>query len=148
MKTPGTRLYNTGQTAIAMKLYLMTILAAGLLSCSSPQQGNAPVKTISATEYKTHHEKIDNQEVMLVDVRTPTEFAAGHLEKTQHADFLSGEFEKEMQQWNKDKTYYLYCASGNRSGKAAKLMEEAGFKIVYNIGGYQDLKAAGLPVKE
>ncbi|MDO6390367.1 rhodanese-like domain-containing protein [Pontibacter sp. BT731] len=131
-----------------MKLFLINLLAAGLLSCSSPQQGDAKVKTISATEYKAHHEKIDNKEIMLVDVRTATEFAAGHLEKTQHADFLSGEFEKEMQHWDKDKTYYLYCASGNRSGKAAKLMEEAGFKNVYNIGGYQNLKAAGLPVKE
>ena len=131
-----------------MKLYLMTVLTAGLMSCSSPQQGTAKVQTISATEYKAHHDKIDNKEVILVDVRTPAEFEAGHLDKTQHADFLSGEFQKEMQTWDKDKTYYLYCASGNRSGKAAKLMEEAGFKQVYNIGGYQDLKAAGLPVKE
>ncbi|SIT93598.1 rhodanese-like domain-containing protein [Pontibacter indicus] len=131
-----------------MKLYLMTVLAAGLMNCSSPQQGTAKVQTLSATEYKAHHEKIDNKEVILVDVRTPAEFEAGHLDKTQHADFLSGEFEKEMPTWDKDKVYYLYCASGNRSGKAAKLMEEAGFKKVYNIGGYQDLKAAGLPVKE
>ncbi|SIR12853.1 rhodanese-like domain-containing protein [Pontibacter lucknowensis] len=131
-----------------MKLFLITLLATSLMSCTSPQQSDGKVKTISATEYKEHHEKIDNQEVMLVDVRTPAEFEAGHLEKTQHADFLSGEFEKEMQNWDKDKTYYLYCASGNRSGKAAKLMEEAGFKNVYNIGGYSDLKAAGLPIKE
>jgi phage shock protein E len=131
-----------------MKIFLMSILAAGLMSCSGPQQSEGKVKTISATEYKAHHDKIDNQEVVLVDVRTPAEFAAGHLQKTQHADFLSGEFEKEMPTWDKGKTYYLYCASGNRSGKAARLMEEAGFKNVYNIGGYQDLKAAGLPVKE
>ncbi|WP_155800755.1 rhodanese-like domain-containing protein [Pontibacter sp. BAB1700] len=131
-----------------MKLFLITLLATSLMSCTSPQQSDGIVKTISATEYKEHHEKIDNQEVVLVDVRTPAEFEAGHLEKTQHADFLSGEFEKQMQNWDKDKTYYMYCASGNRSGKAAKLMEEAGFKNVYNIGGYSDLKAAGLPIKE
>ncbi|MDX5419005.1 MAG: rhodanese-like domain-containing protein [Hymenobacteraceae bacterium] len=131
-----------------MKLFLITFMAAGMMSCASPQQSDGKVKTISATEYKAHHEKIDNQEVVLVDVRTPAEFEAGHLENTRHADFLSGEFEKEMQTWDKDKTYYLYCASGNRSGKAAKLMEEAGFKNVYNIGGYSDLKDAGLPVEE
>ncbi|MBD1397073.1 rhodanese-like domain-containing protein [Pontibacter sp. JH31] len=118
------------------------------MNCTTPQQGDGKLKTISATEYKEHHEKIDNQKVMLVDVRTSAEFEAGHLQKTQHADFLSGQFEKEMQTWDKDKTYYLYCASGNRSGKAAKLMEEAGFKHVYNIGGYSDLKSAGLPIEE
>jgi phage shock protein E len=126
----------------------MTVLAAGLFGCSSPQESNGKVKSISATEYKTHHEKIDNQKIMLVDVRTPAEFEGGHLENTRHADFLSGQFEREIQNWDKDNTYYLYCATGNRSGKAAKLMEEAGFKEVYNIGGYADLKAAGLPVKK
>jgi phage shock protein E len=142
------RLYQDKIIRTIMKLFLMTFLTAGLMSCASPQQGDGSVKTISATEYKAHHEKIDNQEVMLVDVRTPAEFEAGHLENTQHADFLSGQFEREIQNWDKDKTYYLYCATGNRSGKAAKLMEEAGFKDVYNIGGYSDLKAAGLPVKK
>jgi phage shock protein E len=131
-----------------MKILVMSILAAGLLSCSGPQQGNGSVKNMTATEYKEHHEKIDNQEAVLVDVRTPAEFEAGHIQNTQHADFLSGQFEKEMQHWDKDKTYYIYCASGNRSGKAAKLMEEAGFRNVTNIGAYSDLKAAGLPVKE
>lgn len=131
-----------------MKSFLLPLLAATLLGCTGPQHDNGHVKTLSATEYKSHHQKIDNKEVMLVDVRTPAEFETGHLQNTRHADFLSGQFEKEMQTWDKGKTYFLYCATGNRSGKAAKLMEEAGFKHIVNIGGYKDLKAAGLPVKE
>ncbi|WP_018478970.1 rhodanese-like domain-containing protein [Pontibacter roseus] len=129
-----------------MKALALSILSAFLLSCTGPQQGDGQAKTMTATEYKNQHDK--NQEAVLVDVRTPAEFEAGHVEQAQNTDFLSGEFEKKMQHWDKDKTYYLYCASGNRSGKAAKLMEEAGFRKVYNIGAYKDLKGAGLPVQE
>jgi len=116
------------------------------LGCTHPQQTTPAVQRLTATEYKTQHDK--NKKAVLVDVRTPAEFEAGHLQEAQNADFLSGQFAKEIQTWDKKKTYYLYCASGNRSGKAAKLMDEAGFRKIYNIGGYSDLKAAGLPVTE
>ena len=128
-----------------MKLIILSVLAV-TLGCSSPQQTGSSLKTISATDYKTQHDK--DKKAVLVDVRTPAEFKAGHLEGAKNADFLSGDFQKEMQGWDKNKTYYLYCASGNRSGKAAKLMEEAGFKTIYNIGGYNDLKTAGLPTAD
>ncbi|WP_162427301.1 rhodanese-like domain-containing protein [Pontibacter pudoricolor] len=126
-----------------MKL-ILGILLAGFFSCSQPQQGGSTVKTISATEYKEQA----NKEGVLVDVRTTQEFEAGHLTGASNADLLNGTFAKSIKDWDKEKTYYLYCKSGNRSGKAAQLMQEAGFKNIYNIGGYQDLKSAGLPVKE
>ncbi|MDZ7680804.1 MAG: rhodanese-like domain-containing protein [Fodinibius sp.] len=51
----------------------------------------------------------------------------------------------QLKSLDKDKTYYLYCRTGNRSGQAAELMVENGFDNVYNIGGYQDLVDAGIP---
>ncbi len=88
-----------------------------------------------------------NSKTVLVDVRTPEEFATGHLEGALNSDFRGGAFATEMQNWDKDKTYYLYCASGNRSGKAAELMKEAGFRNIVNVGAFQDLKEAGLPTE-
>lgn len=83
---------------------------------------------------------------VIIDVRTPEEFREGHLKDVDHLfDFQTGEFEKEMDNLDKDKTYYLYCRSGNRSGKAMEIMQKAGFKEVYNIGGFEDLVSAGLP---
>ncbi|MFD2247126.1 rhodanese-like domain-containing protein [Pontibacter ruber] len=128
-----------------MKWIALSLLVTSL-ACTGPQQTETVSQRISATEYKEQHVK--DKKAVLVDVRTPAEFEAGHLEGAKNADFLSGDFAKEMQNWDKNKTYYLYCASGNRSGKAAKLMEEAGFKKIYNIGGYSELKTAGLSVKE
>lgn len=126
-----------------MKIIFATI-AAVILSCNATEQEGKVNKRITATEYKEEH--ANKKEAILVDVRTPAEFKEGHLPKAKNSDFLSGQFQEEMQHWDKSKTYYLYCASGNRSGKAAKLMEEAGFKHIYNIGGFNDLKEAGLPV--
>ena len=44
---------------------------------------------------------------------------------------------------DKDKTYYLYCRSGNRSGQAARIMKSKGFDNVYNVGGFEDLVRFG-----
>lgn len=129
-----------------MKTIALSLLLMITLSCTNTKQGISEVKTITPTEYKDQYAK--DEKAVLVDVRTPAEFEAGHLEQAKNSDFLDGTFQNEIQNWDKDKTYYLYCASGNRSGKAAKLMQEAGFKKIYNIGGYKDLKEAGLPVKE
>ncbi|SFU53992.1 rhodanese-like domain-containing protein [Pontibacter akesuensis] len=128
-----------------MKSYLIVLLAAGLFSCTStPPQAPAEVQQMTA---QTFREQNMNSKTVLVDVRTPEEFATGHLEGALNSDFRGGAFATEMQNWDKDKTYYLYCASGNRSGKAAELMKEAGFRNIVNVGAFQDLKEAGLPTE-
>ncbi len=82
---------------------------------------------------------------VLIDVRTPGEFKAGHLKGTDfNFDLISGEFQRKVTALDKNETYYLYCRSGNRSGQAARMMRSAGFENVYNIGGFQSLVRAGL----
>lgn len=81
---------------------------------------------------------------VIIDVRSQAEFDAGHLSDVDFQyDFLSGEFESKLDSLDKNKTYYLYCRSGNRSGQSAKLMRERGFENVYNIGGYKELVNSG-----
>jgi phage shock protein E len=83
----------------------------------------------------------------LLDVRTASEYEAGHLQGSQNIDFLSGEFQAAVPTFSPDKTYYLYCRSGARSGKAAEILLASGFTKVYNIGGFEGLALAGLPVE-
>ncbi|WP_439881853.1 rhodanese-like domain-containing protein [Pontibacter sp. MBLB2868] len=128
-----------------MKTIFLSLLAVILLSCVGPQQGPVEVKKLTAEQYK--NQKMTNKAVLL-DVRTPEEYATGHLDGAANVDYRGGDFAQEMQNWDKNKVYYLYCASGNRSGKAAELLKEAGFKHIYNIGGYSTLKEAGLPTEE
>jgi phage shock protein E len=81
---------------------------------------------------------------VLLDVRTPEEFATGHLQGAQNIDFRAPSFREKVAQLDKAKTYVLYCASGNRSGQSSVLMQETGFRKIINAGAFKDLKAAGL----
>lgn len=73
--------------------------------------------------------------VVILDVRTPAEYAAGHLPHAVNIDFLATGFEAQVNQLDKDKQYLVYCKSGNRSTKAAAVMETKGFKKIYNLAG-------------
>ena len=78
--------------------------------------------------------------VVLLDVRTPEEFATGHLTGAANLDFRSPDLAAEIQKLDPAMTYVLYCASGNRSNKTAMLMQEKGFLHVVNAGAYKDIK--------
>ena len=74
--------------------------------------------------------------VTVVDVRTQDEWNRGHLEGALHMEWqdilqLSSDI-------NKDEKIYLYCRSGNRSGKATKILEDAGYINVINAGSIQE----------
>ena len=102
------------------------------------------VQRLSAAEFR---EQSNQHPGEVFDVRTPGEYGTGHLQGAANYDFLGGEFTRKMGDFDKNKVYYLYCASGNRSGTAAQMMQNAGFQQVYNIGGFADLKSAGLPTE-
>ncbi|HEX8427878.1 rhodanese-like domain-containing protein [Hymenobacter sp.] len=85
-----------------------------------------------------------NPNTILLDVRTPEEFATGHLKGARNIDFRAPDFRDHIAKLDPAQTYVLYCQSGNRSGQTLKLMEEAGFKNVVNAGAFKDLKASGL----
>ncbi|MGV3538318.1 MAG: rhodanese-like domain-containing protein [Rufibacter sp.] len=121
-----------------MKLLFLLFFQFTLFSASFQE---TPAKILSPTEFKSQFKK---EKGVLVDVRTPEEFAAGHLKNAKNSDWRGEQFGQEFQNWDKSKTYYLYCASGNRSGQALKLMQKNGFQHVYNIGGFKDLKTAGV----
>lgn len=80
-------------------------------------------------------EKIAEEGVIILDVRTPGEFAEGYVSGAQNIDFQSGSFENVIATLNKSATYAVYCRSGKRSGEAVKILHDAGFHTVYNLEG-------------
>jgi len=88
----------------------------------------------------------DNPDFVIIDVRTPGEFAEGHIENASNLDFYSETFRDELNNLDKNKPYLIYCRSGRRSGNALNIMEEFNFREVYNIsGGIIEWKAKGFP---
>ena len=72
----------------------------------------------------------------LIDVRTPEEFKSGYLEDAINIEWQDiKNLNKEIKQ---DDKIYLYCRSGNRSGKAADILINLGYKNVKNVGGLKE----------
>lgn len=89
-------------------------------------------------------EKRSENKGVVIDVRTKEEHDEGHLAETDsNYDYLNGDFQDKVEDLDKNETYYLYCRSGGRSGKAAHMLRAHGFDHAYNIGGFEDLVEAG-----
>ena len=86
---------------------------------------------------------------IIIDVRTPSEFAEGHVEGSINLDLESGQFEAELPNLDPAQPYIVYCRSGRRSGVAVEIMKASGFT---QITDYQTLENAanntGLPIIE
>ncbi|MEN9353548.1 MAG: hypothetical protein RL318_873 [Fibrobacterota bacterium] len=88
-----------------------------------------------------------NPKFVLVDVRTPGEFATGHLQGAKLVDFNGADFAGEIGKLPRDSKVLLYCRSGNRSGQAIKAMKALGFLDVRHMaGGMNAWKAEARPV--
>jgi rhodanese-related sulfurtransferase len=72
---------------------------------------------------------------VLLDVRTPAEFASGHLPGAINVDVESADFAARIATLDPAVPYAVYCRSGNRSGVALGLMQAAGFTSIYHLGG-------------
>jgi phage shock protein E len=122
-------------------LITVIILIAGAIMFNIFSKSSSGVD-ISVNEFK---EMVEKKPGVIIDVRTRVEYEQGHLTKSDELiDFMSPDFRNKVSELDKDKTYYLYCRSGNRSGQAARIMKGMGFEQVYNIGGFEELRDAGI----
>ncbi|RIW17291.1 rhodanese-like domain-containing protein [Algoriphagus lacus] len=131
-----------------MKTKLILLFAFLLMGAASFAQTAVKdsINVISIAKFEKMATKKKN---MVVDVRTPEEVAEGHLAGSVNINFLGEGFQQEISKLNKNKTYLLYCKSGNRTRKAADQMQKAGFKHVYMLeGGITAWNAAGKPVEK
>ena|SRR5688572_13620248 len=71
----------------------------------------------------------------LIDVRTAEEFAGGSIKGARNLDIMTGQLQASLASLDKDKEYFVFCRSGNRSASACKLMAGQGFKVYNLVGG-------------
>ncbi len=75
-------------------------------------------------------------EAIILDVRTEAEVAEGYIPNAKHLDIMNaGTFMQGANEFDKDKTYFVYCKAGGRSAQACMIMESIGFKNTYNLMG-------------
>lgn len=125
-----------------MKKVLAAVFASALLLTGCSSSGAAT--NMGAADFIA---KIGEPGVVIVDVRTPEEFAAGHLQGAVNIDVSASTFDSQIAALDKDVVYAVYCRSGNRSTIAVGKMSDAGFSNLFNFnqGGFAELAAAGAP---
>ncbi|MBI5382435.1 MAG: rhodanese-like domain-containing protein [Opitutae bacterium] len=131
-----------------MKISLLIVALSwlGLVGCA---RGGAPVATCTPAEAA---QRVAAGQAVLVDVREPAEWAetgvAAPAQLLPLSD-LTGERKlwKAFLEKNRERELLLYCRSGNRSGRAATLLAEEGFRTV-NAGSFRAWSAAGLPTRK
>jgi len=129
------------------KTPILLVLSASLVTGAMLMGGciTKEAEDITPQEaYTLIQENQDSPDFVIIDVRAPGEFAEGHIANAININYYSEAFHAELEQLDKNKTYLIYCRSGNRSGKALNIMEELNFREVYNmLGGITQWEAEG-----
>lgn len=115
--------------------YLIILFLTGLiLSCQSPKQSEDISEGHRLVSPKEMKELKALDEVQFIDVRTVKEFREEHIKGAQNLVF-DADFKDKIQQLDKSQPVAVYCRTGNRSHKCAKMLHEAGFNKIYELKG-------------
>ncbi len=138
--------------ALMALIFAGTLLVTGCGSSSDASTSSATAAAQAAGSVQT----VDPQAwiqastqpgVTIVDVRTPEEYAAGHVQGAININVEGPTFAADIDKLDKSGTYALYCHSGRRSALATEQMSGAGFTSIVNLqGGIADLQTAGAPI--
>lgn len=102
-----------------------------VLLCVFVQVVKAQVQTIEIASLDTIAEK----DFLLIDVRTPEEFAEGHIPGAINIDVKNEDFTEKIATISKEEAVYLYCKSGGRSTKATTILSSLGYENITNLSG-------------
>lgn len=127
-------------SALIAAAALAVATVTGISACSSSTPaGSAASSTLTATgrhltasEFST---AVKEPGTIVLDVRTPAEFASGHLPQSRNIDIQGPDFATQISALSKSEAYAVYCRSGSRSGMAMEQMAAAGFTHIYDLTG-------------
>jgi phage shock protein E len=132
--------------ASGIGLLLVVVLAAVFAFTQTPADTAAEdtSQLISPGEYQSQF-VASRADHVLIDVRTPQEFASGHIAGAINIPVES--LSSRLSEVPTDQTIVLYCRSGNRSAQASRILEQAGYAGIYDLGGIIDWTAQGFPIE-
>src|SRR6266542_527248 len=144
------------KTICLVPLLLLTLLSRPLWGADEPKSKPAPhaekppvpknVRNVGVDEFDQLR-TVKNHVVL--DVRTPEEFAKGHIPGAINLDYNAPGFEKKVAGLDPGKTYLVHCAGGVRSAKACTVMDKAHFTNLVNLEpGFKAWEKAGKPVEK
>lgn len=126
------------------KIICLFIVTFFFASCEAQQK-----KGTALVSPKQFSEQIAKDKGQLIDVRTPKEFKAGHIEGAENIHLYDKDFTERINKLDKDETVYVYCKAGGRSAEAVESLKSNGFKHIVELDGGTDAwSEAGKPLKQ
>ena len=132
-----------------MKFNLFVLLLVTTITVSAQKSSNSTVVTnLNAERFKAA--ALNDKNALILDLRTTEEIKSkGYIKGATQLDYLAKDAEKKIDKLDKNKTYYIYCAGGGRSGECAEYMQDHGFKRVFNLEkGFSEWEQKGFPIEK
>lgn len=137
MKYSFMRLFKIHFVAITIIIMLFSILPL----VSAAQHITDTSKKVNVISQKKFKHQMKNDDVVILDVRTPGEFNAGNIPGAILIDYKDSSFAQQISKLDKNRHYLVYCKAGNRSNKAVQYMLDNGFTKVHQLkNGYSNWK--------
>lgn len=136
-------------TKILSWMLLLLIFISGCIT-DPDEQENKVLQNMSAEEtYQLIEENKGNADFIIIDIRTEVEYDQGYIQNAINIDYYLPDFSQTLQNLDKNKTYLIYCRSGNRSSNTLNRMNKLDFMEVYNLeGGIIIWIEEGYPITE
>ena len=133
----------------------LLVAPVGLAGCSSSSDSTPPASPTAPASQPASPVRVGVPEwvtaaespgTVIIDVRTPEEFAQGHVEGALNIPVEYPDFAAQISALDPNSTYAVYCRSGNRSAVATQQMQGLGYVHIYDLnGGFADLQGTSLP---
>lgn len=123
------------QLPVIMFVLLLVIGVGAGYMYSQVHAVRARAEHFGSLPIATFGEKLDSGEYVVIDVRTPEEYAQGKVPDSINVDFYADDFREQLDKLNKKNKYLIYCNSGNRTGQTMDIMMDLGFSEVYELAG-------------
>ena len=124
------------------------IICLGFVLPSLSAQDSTRIIAVSAKEAAGLIDKHNgDNDFAILDIRTPGEFQSGHLSKSILIDFYSQTFVDQLSRLDKEKTFLIYCRTGNRSTRSLEIFKKLKFQKIYHMAnGISTWYSEGFPV--
>ncbi len=134
----------SARSANCPKPFKRMAIACGLIPLLLAHLAQAGILQADATTFQSITQQDD---VIILDVRTPKEIASGKISGASELDIYAKDFKRKLSFLQKDKTILVYCRSGGRSGKASLILESLGYEDIVNLaGGITAWKKKSFPI--